>query len=248
MTSKRNTPLREYTLAPDHCSIELRHDILGRASYFKELSPQMLAAVNAQFREQHFSADTVICREGEPATRLFFTAHGKVKLLRHSLRGDDVLLDLLPQGALFGGLTALGVSNYPETAIAQTDCCVLTITATAFQQLLEQHQEITLAVLNTVARSLDDARTTIHQLITSSAEARIANVLLKLAERLGEQTKDGLLIQSPLPQQDIAAMVGVTPETVSRTMAQFKRDGLIDAGRQWVRLLDQKGLQYIAQA
>lgn len=248
MTRKRSTPLRDYSLTPDHCSIELRHEILGRARYFKELSPVMLNTVSAQFREQHFSAETVICHEGEPAKRLFFSAHGKVKLLRHSLRGDDVLLDLLPQGALFGGLTALGVRQYPETAIAQTDCCVLAITADAFQKLLEQHPEITLAVLNSVAHSLDDARETIRQLMTSTAEARIATVLLKLAERLGEQTEDGVLIQSPLPQQDIAAMVGATPETVSRTMAQFKRRGLIDAGRQWVQLLDQESLREIAQA
>src|SRR5699024_2047219 len=137
---------------------------------------------NRQFREQHYPADAVICREGEPATRLFFTAHGQVKLLRHSLRGDDVLLDILGQGALFGGLAPLGYRHYSETATAQTDCCLLIITADAFQKLLEQYPEVTLEVLRSVAQGLDDARETIRQLTTSSVETRIATVLLKLAE------------------------------------------------------------------
>ncbi len=63
---------------------------------------------------------------------------------------------------------------------------------------------------------------------------------------LGEDGADGaegVLIRSPLSRQDLAAMVGATPETVSRVMADLKREGLIDTGRQWVRVLDPRGLQ-----
>lgn len=246
MSRKRTTPLRDDSLDPGHCSTALRHEILGGAQYFKGLPPQALQAVNRRFREQHYPAEAVICREADSASRLFFVAHGKVKLLRHGRSGEDVLLDILPQGFLFGGLTPLGYRRYSETALAQTDCCVLAITAEDFERLLEHYPEIAREVLKSIARSLDDARETIRQLTTSPATARIATVLIKLAERLGEKTEKGTLIQSPLSQQDLAAMVGATPETVSRVMARLKRDGLVDSGRQWIRILDHHGLRAIA--
>lgn len=41
-------------------------------------------------------------------------------------------------------------------------------------------------------------------------------------------------------------MIGATPETVSRVMAELKREGLLDSGKQWVRVVDQGGLQRVA--
>lgn len=247
-TQPRRNALRVEPISPRHCSVELRHQILGRARYFQGLSDKQLEQVNQCFREAHHPADSTICHEGRKAERLFFVAHGKVKLLRHSAAGEDVVLDILPQGALFGGLAPLGTEYYPETAMAQTDCCVLEISGADFQRLLEDHPAVTLAVLRSIARSLDDARETIRQLTTSSVRTRVATALIKLAERLGETTDQGILIRTPLSRQDLAAMVGATPETVSRVMANLKREGLINAGRQWVRIVDTQGLQAIASS
>ena len=166
--------------------------------------------------------------------------------MRHSPDGDDVVLDLLPQGALFGGLAPLGTQHYPETAVAQTDCCVLAISGADFQQLLEAHPAVTLAVLRSVARSLDDARETIRQITTSDVRTRVAVALAKLDERQGDAASQGVLIRSPLSRQDLAAMIGATPETVSRVMADLKREGLIDTGRQWVRILQPEQLRALA--
>ena len=129
--------------------------------------------------------------------------------------------------------------------MAQTDTCVLAISDGDFQRLLEQHPQVTLAVLASVARSLDDAREVIRQISTSDVRTRVATALLKLAERLGDADEQGILIRAPLSRQDLAAMVGATPETVSRVMADLKREGLIDTGRQWVRVLDSEALRAI---
>ena len=228
----RTPPSTMDPVTPKHCSPQLRHRILSQARYFSGLSAEDLEQVNRHFRELHYPAESIICHEGGNAERLFFVARGKVKLLRHSSGGDDVLLDLLPQGALFGGLAPL-------------DTCVLAISDGDFQRLLEQHPQVTLAVLASVARSLDDAREVIRQISTSDVRTRVATALLKLAERLGDADEQGILIRAPLSRQDLAAMVGATPETVSRVMADLKREGLIDTGRQWVRVLDSEALRAI---
>lgn len=247
MSRKRETPLHDESIDPGRCSPDLRRRILGGTRYFGVLSGEALDEVNTHFREQHHEASAIICSEGAQATCLFMVAHGRVKLVRHSIDGDEVLLDILPQGRLFGGVAPLGQTSYAETAVAHTECCVLAITAAAFEQLLSQYPPVALEVLHSLAEDLNEARSTIRQLATAPVEARIATVLLTLAERLGESDETGVLIQSPLPQQDLAAMVGATQETVSRVMAAFRRSELVRTGRQWVRILDADALEKITR-
>ena len=67
-------------------------------------------------------------------------------------------------------------------------------------------------------------------------EQRLAHVLLKLVEKIGEQDDVGLLIQMPLGRSDLAELTGTTTETASRVMSQFQKEGLIQTGRRWVAI------------
>lgn len=246
MSRKRHTPLRDETLSEGYCTAHVRQQLLGDAGFFTELSAGDLDRVSARFRERNYPAGAVIFSEGAPATSLFFVAHGKVKLLRYGVEGNEVVLDMLTTGTLFGGAAVVGQRHYLESAIAQTPCCTLTISGEGFAALLKEYPSVALKVLHSVADKLDDARETIRQLALVPSESRIALTLLRLAERVGESAAEGILIQAPLSQQDLAAMVGTTQETVSRTMASFRRRGLIDSGRQWVLIRDKIALQTVA--
>jgi len=113
---------------------------------------------------------------------------------------------------------------------------VLAITTADFRYLLRTHSEVALNVLDAVARDLEAAQATICAISTLPVEARVARVLVRLADRLGEADDGGILIQSPLSQQDLAAMVATTAETVSRVISGLRRSGDIETGRQWIRI------------
>jgi CRP/FNR family transcriptional regulator, nitrogen oxide reductase regulator len=247
MSEPRHTPLKSEAIQPHMCSTELRLQLLGQVSFFAGLSGAELAEVNQYFRETGFQPQATIYFAGDPATRLYVVAIGKVKLLRHSLSGQDVLLDILTPGELFGSLAALGNPEYPDTAQAQTACCTLVIDAGDFQRILRRFPAVALQVLEMTAARLQEAHTTIRQLSAQPAEQRIAAVMLKLAEKAGEPGPEGLLIQMPLSRQDIAELTGTTTETASRILSQFRKAGLIGSGRQWIALKDPDGLAAIAQ-
>lgn len=245
---KRTTPLRTDRVEPGHCTPDVRIRILRGVPFFHDLSAAALDTVNHCFRAFDYPVGAAIYHEGEPAEALFLVAHGKVKLLQHSLSGDEVALDLLSQGGLFGGLAVLGKHHFPHAAVAQTACCVLTTTTADFQQLLRSHPDMALAVLDTVARDLAAAHDTIRAISTLPVESRLALALLRLADRLGEADGGGILIQSPLSQQDLAAMVGSTAETISRIISGLRRSGTVDTGRQWIRIRDRATLARLADA
>lgn len=238
MSDFRYTPLETATIEPHACTISLRLQLLGQLPFFADVSDAQIDAMNGLFHEKDYAANETIYSSGDAATNLYVVAAGKIKVLRHSLSGQDVLIDILTQGEFFGSLATPGEVSYLETAQAQTMCCVLVISATDFQGVLRAHPSVALSVLDIVTVRLREAHETVRQLSAQPAESRIATALLKLADKLGEARPDGILIQMPLSRQDIAQMTGTTLETASRVMSQFRKDGLIRSGRQWVTVAD----------
>ena len=247
MSERRTTPLTTETAEPHLCSVATRLQVLRQVPFFASLKPDELDQVNKLFREEGYASGEAIYFAGDPAHRLYVVASGKVKISRHTLGGQDVVLDLLAPGDFFGSLAILGDAVYPDTAQAQTGVCVLGIQAQEFQQILLQYPAVGLAVLQLTAERLQAAHETIRQLSAFPVERRIAAVLLKLSEKLGEPSDEGLLIQTPLARQDLADMAGTTLESASRVMSQFQKQGLIRSGRQWVAITDLSGLTEAAR-
>lgn len=229
------------------CSVDMRLQILHGVPFFTGLEHDDLEQINHLFREQGYSTDETICFAGDPAEHLFVVADGRVRLMRHSLSGKNVMLDMLTPGEFFGSLSTLGDDVYPDTAQAHTQTCVLSIHADEFRQILEKYPTVALKVVDIIAARLRTAHERVRQLSTVSVEGRIANLLLVLSKKFGKPSDVGLLIQSPLTREDLAAMTGTTTETASRVMSQFLKDGLIRTGRKWVSILDHAALEQIAE-
>jgi CRP-like cAMP-binding protein len=83
-------------------------------------------------------------------------------------------------------------------------------------------------------------------LVTDRVEQRIARILLKLAAQSGRKIDEGVLIDLPITRQDIAEMSGTTLFTVSRTLNEWERGGLLEIGRERVVIRDPHGLVSIA--
>lgn len=244
---RRNTPLEPESIEPQMCTIDLRLEILHGLPFFAGLSHEDVAAINPLFREFGFEAGAPIYFAGDTAERLYVVAAGKVKLLRHALSGQERVLDLLLPGDFFGTLPVMGETTYPDTAQAHTTCCVLSVSAQDFQTILQRYPAVSIALLEIVSDRLHAAREMLHQAGAAPVESRVASLLLRLAERAGDERSEGWLIQMPLGRQDIADMLGITVETASRTLSQFRKDGLIRSGRRWIAIADRERIAALAK-
>lgn len=246
MMQRRKSPLDIKTTEAHMCSVDVRLKILGQVPFFKDLSAADLKEINLLFREVGFSADEPVYFAGDPAERLFVVADGRIKLMRDTAVGKSVLFDLLTPGEFFGSLSGSADDVYSDTAQALTSACILIIGREPFQQVLKRFPLVSLKIIEIMAARLRLAQERIQRLSVSTVEERIAHVLLVLSEKFGEPGANGVLIQVPLSREDLAAMVGATTESTSRVMSQFQKDGLIEAGRQWVAITDPGGLKAIA--
>jgi CRP-like cAMP-binding protein len=245
--ARQKSPVRLDWVDPAVCSMEYRLKIIGRLPFFKHLPVVAISMINNLFHDSDVSANERIYFEGDEAGYLYLVAMGKVKLVRNTTSGREVLLDILHGGEYFGSLTILGGRVHTETAIAQTDCCILQISAEDFEQILSDHPDVTRKVLEAVSQRLADSQEIVKQLSTDTVEQRTASALLRLARKLGEARGTSVLIQLPFSRQDLAAMTGSTTETVSRVMSRFSEEGWVKSGRKWVTITDLKRLEELAK-
>jgi CRP/FNR family transcriptional regulator, nitrogen oxide reductase regulator len=247
MSDKRKTPLELEGITPHMCSPDLRLQILGQTPFFAGLALGELEQINRLFHEQGFEPGQTIYYQGDPAERLYITAAGQIKLMRHTTTGKDVLLDLLGKGEFFGGLSPQTDELYPETAQAHTSVCTIAIAKAEFQALLGRRPEMTLQVVQLLSQRLQAAYEQVRQISAHPVEQRIAYTLLKLADKFGQPHRPGVLIQTPLSRDDLAEMTGATTETASRVISRFQKAGLIQTGRQWISILDRPALQKLIE-
>jgi CRP-like cAMP-binding protein len=237
------SPVRHEWVDSAVCSLEYRLKIIGRLPFFRHLPAEAILNINRLFEDRDITAGQAIYFEGDAAERLYIVTTGKVKLLRNTSLGREVLLDILQTGEYFGNITSLNKKEYTETATAQTDGCILQISAKNFETILVRHPDVTLKVLDAVSKRLEESQELIKQLSSFSIDERIASALIRLAGKLGERKPRGVLIQLPFSRQDLAAMTGTTVETVSRVMSHFSAQGLITTGRKWVSINDLRALE-----
>jgi len=178
-----------------------------------------------------YPRDAFVFFEGDLPEFLYVIWMGRVKLVRHSVDGRDVVLDVLGPGRLLGEVAVFDGAPYSQTAQAMEEIAVIAISRTDFLDLLARFPTLALAVINELGRRLRVANDLVQSLAVDRVEQRIARALLRLAMYNGTPTKDGLMIQMRLTRQDLADMTGTTVETAIRVMSRFRKQSWITTQR-----------------
>lgn len=221
--------------------------LLAAAPIFRQLPTQRAREVARLCQPQSVRRGAFLFREGASADGLYFLAEGRIKVIRETEDGQEVILRVLGPGEIFGGVGGWGGATYPATAIAVEDAVVLRLPASAFAALLGTHPDLGLALVREIAGRLREAESRIIELQTQRAERRLAWTLLRLANKTGVRSAAGIEIATSLSRQDLAELTGTTIGTVSRTISAWERRGLVVAGRERITIRDARGLVMLAE-
>lgn len=232
----RATPLTIPESDPRACSAGARVNALARVPFFAGLGHDRLHRIDERVGMHAMDEGTAVYLAGRPAQRLYVVATGAVKLTVASAAGDEVLLDVLGPGSFLGTLPSLGGATYAEDAWALTAGCLLSFSAAQFDAVLDEHPTVARAALAAVGARLQVTQERITRDASGSAAARVAATLLVLGERLGAVRDGRIVLDVPLAREDLASLAGCAPETVSRHLATWKRERIVDTGRRWVAI------------
>ena len=122
------------------------------------------------------------------------------------------------------------------------------LSADDFDAIMERFPAVARATLRGVSRRLSQAQQAVHLLAGEPLEQRLAAMLLLIADKMGRPWDGGILLDVPLTREDLASMTGAAPESVSRLLSGWRREGLIDSGRRWIAVRDLKALHALRDA
>lgn len=205
---------------------------------FAELPTEVLAKIEKIGTKRKYSKDEPILLEEDSGNALFVILSGKVKVSRSSNDGREVILTILGESDFFGEMAILDGLARSANVIAIEESEVFLIQRNDFLQLLQDHPEISIILLQELTSRLRNADMKIKALSLKDAEGKVATVLLQIAEYSGK-IKGGVVEISQLPiQQDLANMAGTSRETISRTLHSFAKRGFVELDGNKLRIIN----------
>lgn len=223
-----------------------RAEFLRRVPLFANLPPNALADIGALCHEEIVARDECLFFEGDPATALFIVVEGRVKVAKQSESGQETILRVLAEGDLLAVVAALGDDRYPASAQAIRTARVWRLSAQSFEALIARHPPLALAVIRLLKAHVTETQELLRQMVAERVERRIAYALLRLMDKVGRASGEGIELSMPLSRQDLASMAGTTVETTSRVLSKFENAGIVQASRERVVIADPHALMEIA--
>lgn len=195
---------------------------------FADLDDETLEQIYRLGKGKVYEKDSVILMEHETGSALFVIISGKVKVFRVSEDGREVILSILSESDFFGEMAILDGLTRSANVTAIEESEIFIIQRSDFLNLLYEHPEVSVCLLQELTKRLRAADMKIKSLSLKDAEGKVATVILQLADDIGK-IKQGVVEIEKLPfQHDLANMAGTSRETISRTLHSFAKRGLIE--------------------
>lgn len=178
----------------------------------------------------------VIYYEGDQPAGLYLILTGRVKTYKLSEDGRELLTSIYGPEEYFGINALLMNDSYHESAEAVEDTALCMLPKEAVEQLVNNYPEVGREFIKILSNNLKEKEDQLLQLAYHSVRKRMAQVLLRLA---GDEPDGGIL---KISRDDLAAMAGMATETVSRTLSDFKDEGLIEKKGSQIIILNSRKL------
>ena len=195
-----------------------------------------------------YPAEAVLFVEGQSPRGVHMLCKGRVKLTMNSADGKTLIARICEPGEVLGLHATISGQPYELTAEALQPCQVNFVRRDDFLRLVREHSDMSMAAMQQLSAGYRQACQEIRYLgLSRSASEKIAQFLLEKSSS-GQQTNQGKRFHLGLTHEEISQVVGISRETVTRTMTDFKTKMLIATKGSIVVIRNESGLKAHAAA
>ena len=189
------------------------------------------------FQHVQFKTGQRIHTIGQAFDTLFIVHSGFLKTVLIDEFGNEQVLSFPMKGDMFG-VDGIQSKRYMSEAVALSNCDLILIPFKKFTQIGRSHIEFEHSVYTVMSRELVREQAMVSMLGALSAEARVARFLVSLSERFAEMGYSSKLFNLRMTRHEIGSYLGLTLETVSRTLSAFNEIGLISVDQRSIGIKD----------
>lgn len=213
------------------------------------LAPDDRAALMALGRRRRYPRGAIVMRQGDRGDWVAVVLSGGLKITTLTIDGDERIRALAGPGWLLGHWEAVDEDPKPRegtvVAIEEVECLVLT--GSEFRALLAERPNLSVAMFRDVLRILCRTQRRLIDTGLRDTPHRLAGALVELVDKHGARDADGIAIDLDLTQEELAALVAASRESVVRALASLRARGLVATGRRRITVVAMDELRRYAE-
>jgi CRP/FNR family transcriptional regulator len=210
---------------------------LRQSRMFADLSSENLEAVADVCTVKSLEKGEMLFREGDKAEGFYVLQTGAISVFKITPDGREQIICVFRPPESFAEVTLATLEAYPANGIALDNSKVILVQRAGFRDLICRKPELSLHMLASMSLHLKHLVQTLQDYKGRQIEGRLADWLFK------HLPPGATVFELPVTKKNLAGQLGVTSETLSRTFARFRDEGLIRVEGPRVHLLNSTGLR-----
>jgi len=197
------------------------NDFINRAKQFANLKLTSEERDVYNYKKKH-----ILYAEGQRPKVVYFVISGKIKVYKTSTDGKELITSVSGPGDFLGYTAILENTNYRDNAVALEDSKLMLIPREDFLELITNDTKIAKQFIGIITKNIIEKEESLLNLAYSSLRKKVAYGLSQLGEKYKESGKEKIVVD--ISRENLAQTIGVATESLIRTLADFKSEGLID--------------------
>jgi CRP/FNR family transcriptional regulator, cyclic AMP receptor protein len=225
-----------------------RVEILAGHFLLRHLSSEELSRLAASATLVHHRPNATIFQKGDPGAGMMAVVSGRVKICTYSPDGKELMLNIIDRGGLFGEIALLDGQPRSADAVALENTELLVLDRNRLMPFLTAHPEVATRLIAVLCQRLRQTSEALEDALLRDAPSRVARGLLRLAKAFGKQEAAGLRLDIKLSQQQIGNLIGISRESINKSIVDWTRAGYLSVGSGFITITDMEALESLSEA
>jgi CRP/FNR family cyclic AMP-dependent transcriptional regulator len=206
--------------------------------FLDDLDPDERTALLSVLRGRDVAADETLFHDGDQGVSFAVVLSGRLKVVTHAANGRRILIGLRGPGDLIGEMAILDDAPRSADVVAVEAARVAVGSPDALRRHVLLRPTTFLALSRSLAQRLRESDLRRVEMAALVGNARVAFQLLELGRRYGRTSADGVHIDLPISQDELADLAGLSRPAVARALAEFRAAGQVVTGRRRLTIVD----------
>lgn len=214
-------------------------------SIFSEIPKDEIDSILLPLKIRHLKKNHILLFENDIREHVFFISSGILKIYRMH-EGQEIILGIISPGDIIGEIEILtGMDYLISSAEVLDDATAFVMSKQDFVKIVESYPSIYKYAYAILADRFRVVNRLVRYLAFYDVRRKVANLLMDLYYNFGETSLNNGMIELKLNQTTFANMLGISRESVSTTLADFREEGIIDIRNKHYFIVDKKKLDVI---
>ncbi len=220
-------------------------ELLRRSALLDTLPAQELRELATRVHRSDYDTGDLIFHKGGDGTGMMLVMQGRVKITSVSQAGNEVILNIIEAGQIFGEMALIDGEPRSADAVAAKKSEIVTVLRRDFLPLLKRHPDAALGMMVVLSQRIRQTTQFVEDSVFQDVGTRLLHRIELLAKAYGQEDAEtgSIRVEHGFTQQDLADSVGLTRVSVNRQLGAWKDQGLVGHGRGWIVIHDRGALE-----